>query len=59
MSGAGVDHGLPVGLGTGESGLCRCQYVGGESNSGIGNHRPVRDQKGTAAGIEERLRQSG
>ncbi len=34
VSGATVDHrhhGLPVGLGTGETGLCRCQHTGGES----------------------------
>ena len=61
MCGAGVDHGhhgLPVGLGTGKAGLCSCQHTGGESNIGIGDHRPVRDQKGTAAGVKERLRQS-
>ena len=61
LCGTGVDHrhhGVPVGLGPGEAGLCCCQHAGGESNSGIGDDRPVRDQQGTAAGVEECLRQS-
>ena len=44
LCGPGVDHGhhgLPVCLGTRETGLCHCQHTGGESNSSIRDDRPV------------------
>ena len=48
-----VDHGLPVGLGAGETSLCSRKHVGGESNGGIGDDRPLRGQKSAAVRKEK------